>query len=230
MDIKFISCTYFCLLHPMIYLYAIITVRIYIHTCRYSGRCKLCEPEGSLCQRVCVRRFLLFIPFCPHACEPVWEHGAAVSGNVDLSNMGMDCYNHWVITPTSSTPTTVYNMTVYLPLCSAYSTFLSPTMSLLGVTVCLYVSVETFDCFHFGGESFVVILFCFYFVKLMIHIVLEPPATIKTAKSYSCSFFFSSFLIDILHNGGSQQNDIHTLQVDNTFFEFLFTSYIYIYI
>lgn len=43
--------------------------------------------------------------------------GAAVSGNVDLSNMGMDCYNHRVITPTCqpNPPYTVYNMTVSPP-------------------------------------------------------------------------------------------------------------------
>lgn len=106
--------------------------------------------------------------------------------------MGMDWYKHRVITPTSSTPTTVYNMTVLPPplFCFPNFSLSSPTMSLLGVTVCLCVSVETFDCFHFGGESFVVFLFCFYFVKLMIHIVLEPPATIKTVKSYSCSYYF----------------------------------------
>lgn len=94
-------------------------------------------------------------------------------------------------------------------------------MSLLGVTVCLCVSVETFNCFHFffGGESFVVFLFCFYFVKLMIHIVLEPPATIKTVKSYSGSY--SSFLIYVPHRAGRGQNNkphyhCKTLQEGNT--------------
>lgn len=41
-------------------------------------------------------------------------------------------------------------------------------------------------CFVFFGSSF---------VKLMIHIVLEPPATIKTVKSYACSPFIGSLLI-----------------------------------
>lgn len=93
--------------------------------------------------------------------------GAAVSGNVDLSNMGMDCYNHRVITPTCqpNPPYTVYNMTVSPPLFSLFnfSLLTYSTMSLLGVTVCLCVSVETFDCFHFGGESFL-LYFCFVFI------------------------------------------------------------------
>lgn len=56
-------------------------------------------------------------------------------------------------------------------------------MSLLGVTVCLGVTVETFVSILEGNlcNFFFV---CFYFVKLMTHIVLEPPATIKIVKSY----------------------------------------------
>lgn len=105
MDVKIISCTYFCLLHPMIYLYEIVTVRIYTHVVILG------DVNCVSMRAACVRRILLFIPFWPHACEPVWEHGAAVSDNVNLSNMGMDCFNHWVITPTSSIPTTVFNIT-----------------------------------------------------------------------------------------------------------------------
>lgn len=144
---------------------------------------------------VCVR-FLHFIPLCPHACKACVE----LSGNVDLSNMGMDCYNHWVITPTlfkhtHTQHTHCITWQFASPLFSLFNFSLSsPTMSLLGVTVCLCVSVETFDCFHFGGESFCCIFVLFYFVKLMIHIVLEPPATIKTVKSCSYSFILHFLL------------------------------------
>lgn len=74
----------------------------------------------SLCWKV-----LLFLPLCPHACEPSYEYGAAVGGIVDFSNMGMDCYNYRVITPMSSSPTpyTVYTIAVCLPLCSATQLF-----------------------------------------------------------------------------------------------------------
>lgn len=60
-----------------------------IFTCHYSG-----WRKGEWHQ-LCVGGFLLFIPYCLHACGPLWENRAA---HVDLSNMGKDCYNH-IINP-----------------------------------------------------------------------------------------------------------------------------------
>lgn len=96
-------------------------------------------------------------------------------------------HDELLITPTSSTQPSTLCLTWQFasPLFRLFNSSLSPTMSLLGVTVCLFVSVETFVSFLEGN---LLLYFCFYFVKLMIHIVLEPPATIKTVKSYSCSY------------------------------------------
>lgn len=68
-----------------------------------------------------------------------------------------------LIAPTSSTQPSTLCITWQFasPLFRLFNFSLSPTMSLLGVTVCLFVSVETF-CFLFGGETFVVfVLFLF---------------------------------------------------------------------
>lgn len=104
----------------------------------------------------------------------------------------------------SSSPTTVYNVTVYFPHSVLLPSFCPPPLSLFGggFTFCLCVSVKTFDWFNFGGESFVVlfVLFVCFFVKLMIHIVLEPPATIKTVKSCSgvCYIYCTICTLDLL--------------------------------
>lgn len=104
--------------------------------------------------------------------------GAAVSGSTDLSNLGSDCYNHPnLTTPTPTLTTTVYNIT-------------SPPTSFLLLNFHTYYVFVGGHCLSrsrnlvSAAMGNLLLYFCFYFVKLMIHIVLEPPATIKTVKSY----------------------------------------------
>lgn len=159
-----------------------------MHNCHSSGRCKQCEQEGGLQFEVS-----LFTPLCPHACAPVWEHGAAMSGNVDLSNMGMDCYNHWVIAPTLSTPPPALciKMTVCLPSVLLIQTFSlsSPSTSLLGVTVCLCVSVETW-LFPFWRGIFCCIFVLFLFCKAYDSYCIRASSNNKNSKKL---IFFSIF-------------------------------------
>lgn len=106
--------------------------------------------------------------------------GAKVSGSIDLSNLGSDCYNH----PTHHHPhptTTVYNITPPTRLFSA-SKLLSHLLHLCWGS--LFVS--QWKSLTSAAKGKLLLYFCFYFVKLMIHIVLEPPATIKTVKMLSC--------------------------------------------
>ena len=114
MDIKFISCTYFCLQHPPPK-YICIKLLLSVYSCHYSGKCKRCEHEGS--PRFALQGFNSLFHFtCMWAC--VWARGCR-KWEWRLVKQGMDCFNHRVmITPTSSTPASymVYNMTVCLPL------------------------------------------------------------------------------------------------------------------
>lgn len=97
---------------------------------------------------------------------------AAVSGSLDLSNLGSDCYNHPHLT------TTVYNIT-----------FPPTSFLLLNLfhTYCVFVGGHCLSRSRnlvSAAQGNLLLYFCFDFVKLIIHIVLEPPATIKTVKSY----------------------------------------------
>lgn len=98
------------------------------------------------------------------------------------------------LTPPLPPSYTVYNITICIPLSLSlpFVSFSLSPLSMLGFTVCLFASWrKLLTVSVLGGESFVV--FCFNFVKLMIHIVLEPPTTIKTVKSYLyCNFCFCS--------------------------------------
>lgn len=79
---------------PLIYLYK----NYYCRCITFILMVKRCNHKGGL--RFALRAFYsLFHSVRMH----VSLCGAAVSGDVDLSNTGMDCYNHRVITPTSST-------------------------------------------------------------------------------------------------------------------------------
>lgn len=82
------------------------------------------------------------------------------------------------------------------PLFSFFNSSLSsPSMSLLGVTVCLCVSVETFNRFHFGGESFVVFCFLFLFCKAYDSYCIRASSNNKNSKKLLLFLFYSSFLI-----------------------------------
>lgn len=115
--------------------------------------------------------------------------GAAEGGNENFSNIGMDCYYRRVHPRHNQLPShththTLYNMTVCFP-------FVQPVNVFSILTYYVFVGGHSLSwchsgnlCFHFGGESLYFFFVCFYFVKLMTHIVLEPPATIKIVKSY----------------------------------------------
>lgn len=110
----------------------------------------------------------------------VWENRAA---HVDLSNMGKDCY---ALSPSLS-PTTVYNVTVCFPHSVLLPSLCPPPLSLLEVSLFVFVSQwKPLTGLILEGNLLLYFVFVlFFFVKLMIHIVLEPPATIKTVKSCS---------------------------------------------
>lgn len=161
-----------------------------LYTCHISQRCKLCadvQPSASAGFPLCS-----VLSTCTRACVGWW--GTAVSGN-DFSNMEMNYYNHWVITPKSSTPTTVYNINPpHTPPLFCFFTLLSSHLPCLCWGSLFLSQWKPLTVFHCGGNP--LLYFCFYFVKLMIHIVLEPPATIKTVKGYS--IFFSVPWYDVL--------------------------------
>lgn len=150
------------------------------------------------------------------ACEPVWERGAAVSGN--LSNTGMDCYNHRVITPTSSTPATVYNMTVELPLSSAFTTFLSPhLLRLCWGSQFVFVSQWKPLTVSILEGNFCCIFVLFLFCKAYDSYCIRASSNNKN----SIKLVLHSFLIFHLTScsNGHTNIGIQTLQVVNTLLE-----------
>lgn len=109
-------------------------------------------------------------------------------------------------TPMSSTQPpallyTVYNMTVCLPLCLASSTLLSPHL----ICLCwgsqfVFVSLETFERFHFGGESFVVFCFLFLFCKAYDSYCIRASSNNKNSKKllFFWFLFFTFYQCELL--------------------------------
>lgn len=90
--------------------------------------------------------------------------GAAEGGNENFSNMGMDCYYHRVHPRHNQIPSHTHCITWQFasPLFSLLTSSLSsPIMSLLGVTVCLGVTVETFVSILEGNLRCIFCLFLF---------------------------------------------------------------------
>jgi len=131
---------------------------------------------------------LLFAPFCPQVCVSLWEHEAAASGKGRLIKHGEGLLKIHCVYPCHYAPPlpyTVYNMTICLPSVFPLSSSLSSHLCLLlGVTsLSSRLNGKPWSFLFLEGNLMLYFVFCFYFVKLMIHIVLEPPATIKRVKS-----------------------------------------------
>lgn len=131
----------------------------------------------------------------------MWKHGAAVSGNVDLSNMGMDCYYHRVIAPTSSTqpPALCITWQFASPLfCLLNFSLSSPAMSLLGVTVCLCLSGNLW-LFPFWRGIFCCIFVLFLFCKAYDSYCIRASSNNKNSKKL-LYFLFISYWVDKITN------------------------------
>lgn len=146
-----------------------------LYPCHYSQQCRVWKRGQPLLS------FLLFFLHSVHTHVSLCgSMGGCSERERNLIKSGV----RLLLSPTRHHPTTaVYNIT------PPPTSFLLLNFSFL--TYYVFVGGHCLSCsgnfwLVFAAKGNLLLYFCFYFVKLIIHIVLEPPATIKTVKKLSC--------------------------------------------